>query len=265
MKKIIIGGLPRSGSTLLRFILDASEQIISGPETAFFTRPLSDTLFRINKLAPKIADKLNMDVKNVTYCLINAHSTLQAFDSLMTCYLKIAEKKTDAWAEKTPRNCFHYNRILFESEKNDDILFISIIRNGLDCITSEFDKSDKRYNERRYWVSIQQYVDCMRAIYSFNNHDKHFVLKYEDLCNAPEKTLHKLSKFLNIELNEESLSAFNKDSVTRNKSKVHQPKLTHNIQDTWINRWRDREHTQVVNQFLSNKKAMYFFYKRTEG
>jgi hypothetical protein len=261
MKRIIIGGLPRSGSTLLRFILDASGKIISGPETAFFTRPLSDTLLRINKLAPKIADKLDMGVKDVTYCVENSHSTLQAFDCLMTSYMKIAEKKANAWAEKTPRNCFHYNRILSESENNNDIFFISTIRNGLDCITSEFEKSDKRYKERRYWVPIQQYIDCMGAIYSFKHQEKHFVLKYEELCNAPEQTIQILSDFLNVELTKDCLSEFNKESVTRNLSKVHQPKLIHSIQDTWINRWRRSEHAQVVDQFLSNEKAMYFFNK----
>jgi hypothetical protein len=260
MKKIIIGGLPRSGSTLLRFILDASDKIISGPETAFFTRPLSDTLLRINKLAPRIADKLDMDVKNVIYCVENSQSTVQAFDCLMTCYMDISEKKANAWAEKTPRNCFHYNRILSESENNDDLFFISTIRNGLDCITSEFEKHDKRYLDKKYWVPVQQYIDCMRSIISFNC-KKHYILKYEKLCNDPNKTILELSKFLHIEISEKCLHDFNTETLTRNLQKVHQPKLIYKIQNTWINRWRSPEHSQVVDQFLSNKDAMHFFNK----
>ncbi|WP_139193183.1 sulfotransferase [Anaerobacillus alkalilacustris] len=44
-KRIIIGGLPRAGSTLLRCLLDSSKYIVCGHETYFFYKDA----FRIKK------------------------------------------------------------------------------------------------------------------------------------------------------------------------------------------------------------------------
>jgi hypothetical protein len=256
-KRIIIGGLPRSGSTLLRFILDASDDIISGPETNFFLLPLSDTQLRLDRLALKLSNKLDINEDIIKSCIMNQPSSIQAFDCIMCNYLDPLDKNTIAWAEKTPRNCFHYHR-LFEEDR--DLYFISTIRNGLDVITSEFEKDDKRYQQRRYWVSIQQYVDCMKAIYSFDK-GNHLIINYEKLCRNPEATLEKIFNFIGINFSHNILKKINNFSRTRDPKKVCQPKLVYPIQDTWIDRWKAPDHTDVVATFLSNKDAIYFFKK----
>lgn len=257
VRKIIVGGLPRSGSTLLRFILDSSDEIISGPETAFFTNPLSDILIKLDKIAYNLSQKLDMNKDEIVKCILNSSSLFNAFDCLMYKYMTMLSMHKNSWAEKTPRNCYHYHRIFSESS-NNNVFFISMVRNGLDVVTSVVDK--KNSSNGKYWVSIQRYVDTMKAIYSFEN-TRHIIFRYEDLCMAPEQTIKDLLLFLNVNFDKKMIYDFNKFSATRDLSKVNQPKIACPIQSTWINRWRDPVHSDIVSEFLRNEEAVYYLEK----
>lgn len=258
-KRIIVGGLPRSGSTLLRFILDASNEIISGPETAFFTRPLFETQNRKIKLYDNISEKLGVSKDTFFKSIMNTDS-ISAFDSLMDDYRKRSgHDNKRIWAEKTPNNIFHYYRLATESK--DDIKFISTVRNGLDVVTSEYPKSDPRYKERRYWVSVQQYIDCMRSMYSFDS-SNHYIFNYEEFCKNPVIEGERIFNFLGVQFDSKILREFNvQDSITRDMSKVIQPKLSAPISSEWIGRWKDIAHAEKIEEFRSSEEAMQYLEK----
>jgi hypothetical protein len=86
-------------------------------------------------------------------------------------------------------------------------------------------------------------------------------LRYEELCNSPEISAKCLFEFLDLEFNPYCLENFNKFSTTRNLNKVKQPKLVHSIQNTWINRWQDPKHREIVYEFLKDEEAIYFLEK----
>lgn len=248
-KRIIIGGPPRTGSTLLRFILDATDSIISGPETSFFLSPLSELQANFLKTINRLKEKLNLTYDDITKCIVNFNNSIEAFDQLMWRYaVKNNRNDVFAWAEKTPRNCYHYHRIYSE---NTSILFLSIIRNGLDIVTSIYPNTNK------YYCSISRYIDSMRAVFSFN-HPNHYIIRYEDLVLNTEETLLKLFNFLGLDFNEDVLEKYYSESGTRDYSKVNHDKIKKGIQTDWIGRFTNIEHKEKVNEFLNNEEAMYW-------
>ncbi|SFH81380.1 Sulfotransferase family protein [Tindallia magadiensis] len=251
-KRIIIGGLPRSGSTLLRFLLDSSKDIIAGPETRFFLEPL----YRHHLLEEKnsstsqtLLNKLGIDKDKSIDIMHAAKHSIGAFDEIMREYAKAARVTKAAWAEKTPANCFHYHRLAAE---DNNLYFISTVRNGLDVITSKRDEESKDY-----WCSVQRYNDTMRSIYSCT-HNRHFILRYEQLVEFPEATLRSLFDFLGLFFEDKILEEYNKESMTRDLTKVNQPKLVNPIEKTWVNRYKDEKHKERVEEFLDNEEAVHW-------
>ena len=70
-KRIIIGGLPRSGSTLLRFMLDRAPSILAGPETNFFRMPLWHCQAKIDDVSSYISS--NHPVNSDYWCPIQRY------------------------------------------------------------------------------------------------------------------------------------------------------------------------------------------------
>jgi hypothetical protein len=252
-RRIIIGGLPRSGSTLLRFILDASSTIISGPEANFFDVPLFQKQAHVDKVAKKLAVDLEIEEKDIRASILNSHDSLEAYDGIMTTFSKRAGVYKGAWAEKTPRNCHSYHRLALE---DPNAYFISTVRHGLDVITSKLDESQSD----EYYCTIQRYVDCMRCIYGFN-HPRHFILKYEDLVKKPAESIASLFAFVELPFEQKVLEDFNRQSHSRDFSKVQQPKVKQSIQTTWIDRYAKPEHADRVRQFLDRTDAKEWLHR----
>lgn len=251
-KRIIIGGLPRSGSTLLRFLLDASSHIISGPETSFFTLPLHQQQMKIHRLVPKLSAKLGIPEGDLREEILAAKTSYQAYDGISDLLAKHAGVSKPCWAEKSPRNCFSYHWL---NAENPEFYFISTIRHGLDVVTSVIDNHPKRGNE--YWCPVQGYVDTMLAVYSFN-HPRHIIIKYEELVAKPERILRDLFRFLGLAYENHIVEAFNEDSVTSDLNKVNQPKLSCPIKSDWVGRWKNDKHKSRVDEFMRHPKACYW-------
>lgn len=252
IKRIVVGGVPRSGSTLLRFILDTSDSIIAGPETGFFLQPLSSHQTRLERVSNKIAEKLDIPSHDVSKAIISNQSSFSAYDDIMKIYSEHVGVGKKCWAEKTPRNCLHYHRL---SVENPEAYFISTIRHGLDIVTSKRDV--RRKGEDEFWCSPQTYADLMSCIFSFNS-PKHLIIKYEDLVTDPTVVLDKLSSFLNMEFPDSILEEFNQETKTKDFSKVRQPKLVEKIQKTWIGRWQKAEYGERVDSFMEHSQALHW-------
>ena len=246
--RAVIGGLPRSGSTLLRFVLDRSPEIVAGPETSFFTRPLWQQQDRIDRVAPRLAKVLELDETEIRRAVLESTDPFEAFDRLMLAYVRNAGVSKGGWAEKTPTNCFSYHRLAAE---NDSALFISTVRHGLDVVTSKIEGHPKRAG---YWCSVQYYVDSMVAIYSFDD-PRHLVVRYEDMVEHPRRVSTEIFGFLGEEFDPAYLDDWNAPSFTRDLTKVNQPKLIEPIQSSWIGRWQEPQHQERVREFEAHPQA----------
>jgi len=250
-KIIVVGGLPRSGSTFLRFLLDSSDTVIAGPETNFFRSPLWQTQDRVERVSERLAQKMNIEQLQVERAIVSSKSSIDAYGEIMSLYTKAHNSSKVVYAEKTPSNCHAYDRLAREYE---DVYFISTIRNGLDVATSIIKNHPRRSG---YWCSIQRYIDDCRAIFSFE-HSRHIVWRYEDAILNPIEQAKQIFEFINEPFSEKYLDNMTQPSATRDLSKVNQPKLSQSLSTDWIERWRESKHNERVREFMANGEAMYW-------
>ncbi|MBO6514337.1 MAG: sulfotransferase [Phycisphaerales bacterium] len=240
-KRIIIGGLPRSGSTLLRWILDATDEIISGPETGIFTRSFTTERRSDPKWIQKVAEALGLPCVEVR-SILEAHTDpVHGFDELMCRYAGQYGYVKRAWAEKTPNNCLQYQQL---ADAHPELLFISTIRDGRDVVTSKID------GRSSYYVSNDRYLECMQAVLDFD-HPNHRIIKYEDLVSDPDQSISTLFEFLGIQFDKQVLNKYREQSATRDLDKVHQSKVTQPISSNWVQRWKQPQHASRVRDFVN--------------
>ena len=248
-KRVVIGGLPRSGSTLLRFILDRVPNVIGGPETNFFRMPLWHSQVKAEAISKYISNKFEIEPSLICEAINTSNSSVEAFDKIISLYSDNNSVDSNIWAEKSPNNCYSYHRLLAE---NPDMYFISTIRHGLDVVTS---KIKAHPVNKDYWCPVQRYIDDCNAIANFH-HKNHFILKYEDLVISPEETAGKLFAFLEIDFQSQYLNDFNSESSTRDLTKVNQEKLRGPLSSRWVDRWRKPKHNKKVSEFMNNSLAI---------
>ncbi len=178
-KPIFIIGSPRSGTTLLRLILDSHPNISCGPETHF--------LVDLSKIVKTHWEQVEAFGFDKAYW---HQKTANFFDSFQTEYAQKRGKQR--WAEKTPK----YTTMLdFISELFPDSQMIHIIRDGRDVVTSHRDRwgyevAMRSINDWKRYVTLA--TEFGKKVPS----DRYIEIRYEDLVTQPEAILHGLFDYL---------------------------------------------------------------------
>lgn len=74
-KKIIIGGPPRSGTTLLRVMLGSVGGLVDLPETSFFCFPLSINQNRVERISKRLSKVLDIDKSKIESIIMNSSNS----------------------------------------------------------------------------------------------------------------------------------------------------------------------------------------------
>ena len=196
---IFIGGMFKSGTSLLRAMIGQHPNIASGLETYWFDIDLpnlasADVQRRLDRLAEfyefERADVLSMASQSPTSEVF--------LTALLRAYAERLGKTR--WAEKTPGNNQHMDRIFAAWP---DAKLVHIIRDPRDIYASlkqarKWD-SIEEFSER--WCRIVGAVERFRDVLDLNN-DRYMELRYESLVLEPEKTTQKLFDFLDEDWSE---------------------------------------------------------------
>ncbi len=211
LSPIFIIGSGRSGNTLLRRILTGNPDLYIPPETYVLGKIIKqyDSLRFLNweelctitlgtfstsedfETFPKpylreLNEKLIMlpEEKRSLSKIVNGFYELQ---------MKYSKSSAIRWGDKTPVNSFSLHEIdkLFPSAK-----YIHLVRNPYDVIASYIKMG--RYNNpldaANRWVSS---VSCCRDFLQ-QNENKVIEIKYEDLCDDPEKSIKIICEFVDL-------------------------------------------------------------------
>lgn len=184
---VFIVGAPRSGTSLLRSILDAHPNVCCPTwETGVFDR---------------LGSIVNGDV-NVVMKREKEHFPLTRADLIAWCRRSVddlmamltARVGKPRWGEKTPAHVFHMGLI---HEVYPKAQFIHIIRDGRDAVRSLQNMS---WAPREIRWSCRRWADSVRAGREAGHNlpaAQYREVRYEDLTAEPESTLRSLCEYLN--------------------------------------------------------------------
>ncbi|MGD1914814.1 MAG: sulfotransferase [Phycisphaerales bacterium] len=203
---IIILGVPRSGTTLLRTMLDAHPRIACGPETPWLAEHQSSSLLG---LVRAMRDPEHGYCESFGQSPGVVHSAARGFlDHVMHAYAR-SRRKT-RWAEKTPNNALHVESL---HAILPDARYVWITRDPLDVVQSTVRVSAHRKGiapvyERSLRMTTDvsvpmtevaaalRWVAWNRRIESFLQDKPHLHLNYESLVCTPGPELRRLCDFL---------------------------------------------------------------------
>jgi Sulfotransferase family len=188
---IFIGGLHRSGTTLMRRILDSHPHIACGRES---------NLFRDNELERIYTYLRTIWARGLDPSYeFDPHRVDQVMAGLIHAVVMPYSQKQDKprWAEKTPKNILFINTLftLFPAAQ-----FIHMIRDPRDAFCSVRERAAKRTSR---WVTKtpgRTAAEWCRGIHSGlawrERPERYREVRYEELVSQPEATLRPLFAFL---------------------------------------------------------------------
>ena len=176
---IFVVGAPRSGTTLVRMMLDSHHRISCGPESHFLIdlRALAERHER--RFARFGNGRADVDARVRSF-----------FEDVHVDYM--TQRGRQRWADKTPRYTLHLEYIdrLFPEAQH-----IHVIRDGRDVVASH----RERWGYRSAVKAAGRWVHHVEAAQRFGRGpaaDRCYEVRYEELVREPEPTLRPLFEFL---------------------------------------------------------------------
>ncbi len=191
---IFVGGIPRSGTTLVQNVIDSHSKILGLPEFK--------NIHRIINLQRQMKD----EVKKGFIDLICTEQELNSyFKSFIKSFFEPLKKKHgyEYISEKTPQNLLVFQDLieLFPKSK-----FVLVVRDPRAIVNST-----KKVNERARKQKVQsavgsfyEYTNKIREQYQLTNKlikkypDKIFFIRYEDLVNDIERITKDFCQYMSI-------------------------------------------------------------------
>lgn len=250
-----IVGAQRSGTTLLRLILNA-HPLIAIPEEARFLMPLLHRRYLKKPLCGKQLEKTrryisankqfqnwNYDPKEFFAYIDNTGSVTAAelINQLYTSYA-ISEGK-QFWADKS----LFFRRIDLLAEMFPDACFVHLVRDGRDVFHSWRKMDVTKSNVAA--IALDWNYKLYRINHSFAQlpAHRHITIRYEDLLASPEATIRQLCSYLDISF-EPSMLDYHRTS--RYYIGEHHSKLIfQSIDSTNRNKWRTTLSPQEIRIF----------------
>jgi protein-tyrosine sulfotransferase len=240
-RAIFIGGCPRSGTTLLRVMLDSHPEIACGPESYFFN--FLDPVEFQQKTLPWLADNYAMPEAEIRALIGRSGSLSEFMDLFLTEHRKREDKPI--WADKTPINILHFETLMQRFPQSQ---FIHIIRDGRDVSASllHFPKN-KIENGKLVPVDITNPIDTCAATWKryveaglkHREHPRYVEVYYEDLIMNPEDTLTSLMEKLDLTFDPNMLSYHKVDSDSRRLETMPQnPGAKQPLYQSAMGRWK---------------------------
>lgn len=238
-RPIVIGGCGRSGTTLLRVMLDSHPSICCGPESGLFL-PWPVTRGRVSALA----DRFDLPAGEVMQLRQSSGSQAEFVDRFFASYCRRTGKPR--WAEKTPRNV----RVLaFIFDRFPEARFVHVIRDGRDVACSlRTHPRHKRVGDQVVQLNtwnpfdqcVRRWVDDVTAGLSWEHRPTTFEVRYEDLILRPEPTLRNLLEWLDEPWNDAVLRYHEvTEQGSRDPSRFLQnPEATAPPYASSVGRWR---------------------------
>jgi hypothetical protein len=232
---VVLGGCGRSGTTLLRMMLDSHRRICCGPESSLFRRRAVDPAALAGKFgfAPG-------EVLAIHAAARSRQDFIEAFAAL--CIRKAGKAR---WAEKTPRNI---SRLATVFRFFPEARFVHVLRDGRDVACSlrthpRHKVVDGKLVPLDTWKPIaggaRRWVRDIESSRRWWTDPRFHTVRYEDLVREPRPVLERLMAFLGEDWDEAMLAHAAADSPFRDATRFAQnPEALGAVNTTSLSRWQ---------------------------
>jgi len=252
---IIIGGCPRSGSTLLRLLLGSHHDVIDGPEThLFLPLPIDTKRLELRFQMPRGTLEL----------LYNVTSTRGAFiDGFQE--LLLAQSGCRRWVEKTSRNVHAFEWI---RDRFPAATLLHIIRDPRDVVVSL--RTHPRFkrgqiervpsNWQHPWPDcIDRWKRCVEDGIRLRESAQYLEVKYENLVWDPESTIRLVCAHASLQFDSSMLSTQTRQDKVAG---AQRPFVINNLEAggpitrTSVGRWRRELPTEILSSLESELRDL---------
>ena len=191
---IVMGGAPRSGTTVLRKLLDRHSSIRAGAETKLFVPAAFNLEF--------LAGAYDIPLAELQAMRSAAPSQAAFIDAFALRALTDAGKAR--WAEKTPQNIRYLDWIAGHFPRAS---FVHIIRDGRDVVCSMRRHPDWRWVDGAWqkvlverptaWYA-RRWLDDTSAGMAWRDDPRYVELRYEDLVAEPAAVLGRVCEAIGV-------------------------------------------------------------------
>jgi protein-tyrosine sulfotransferase len=232
---IVLGGCGRSGTTLLRMMLDSHRRICCGPESSVFRRRAIDP----DALAQRFGFA-GTEVRAIYEASRSRAAFIEDFAEL--CMGKTGKSR---WAEKTPRNV---SRIGIIFRCFPEARFVHVLRDGRDVACSLRTHPRHRVVDGKLvptgtWKPIagcaRRWVRDVEASRSWWGDPRFCTVRYEDLVRDPRPALERLMAFIGEDWDDAMLAHAAAGSPFRDAARFAQnPEALGAVNTAALGRWQ---------------------------
>lgn len=232
---IVLGGCGRSGTTLLRMMLDSHRRICCGPESSLFRRRAIDARWLAERFGLPRAE-----VVKIRDAARSRPAFIEAFAGL--CMQRAGKAR---WAEKTPRNISRIGEIFrcFPCAR-----FVHVLRDGRDVACSLRTHPRHQVVDGRLVPTgirkpisgcARRWVRDIEGSRRWWGDPRFRTVRYEDLVLNPRPVLAGLMEFLGEDWDEAMLSHAAADSPFRDAIRFAQsPEALGAVSTASLSRWQ---------------------------
>lgn len=228
-------GNPRSGTTLLRLMINSHRNMVIPPECGFAvwwhdkykTWNLEDCGNQriIELFIADLATSKKMETWNLNYDVLRdliASNKPQSYGKLVSlvyiCFAVGTNKNIHRWGDKNNFHILHMDRILEIFEK---VKFLFVVRDGRDVACSYQALAGKNIRSK-YAPNLPNAIDDIakeweannnRIIQFMNRQKNYFLTRYEDLVTRPQIVLADICSFLDEEFDGEMLQYHRRNTM----------------------------------------------------
>lgn len=251
---IIIGGHARSGTTLLRVILDTHPHVVCGPESRIFESLAQGGLKKIKKRADRIAKRYGTTRTDILKLLKEADNESEFVYRFFDTYCNKTGKAR--WAEKTPNNIYWFDRI---SAFFPEMYLIHIIRDFRDLCLSQHPTNEIFQSDGVNYGLLTGWINAIRCGIRQRSNPRYIEIRYEDLIFDTVPTLQKLFVFIRLPWDDRVLEFYNHAGPTRDERVAPEVIATRKpISQASVGRWRKEMSPEDI-RILSHNRLLRSF------
>ncbi len=263
---VFVVGVPRSGTTLLRLMLNAHSHISLGPETHFFReiwekrndygdlRNKDNLLILWEKYSHTkyFRDFGYSDIDLVKRLIVES---VENYADFLRILLEIYANNNDknVWGEKTPDHLFNVPEIV---EWYHDARIIHVIRDPR-AVCASIAKvpwaSDDVVSNSRVW---NRYLAFANKLKNGKYGNSIIEIRYEDLIHTTEEVLNEICSFLEIEFESGMLEFYRDSSRFVEKDEPWKNNVMLPLNKQSIEKWKQELSTMQQNEIEA--KAQHY-------